>query len=531
MAGTEQTGGQETSGSNPQTPPETRPLIPAAQYVRMSTEHQQYSTENQEDVIREYAKRRGYEIVRTYADAGKSGLSIQGRDSLKQLIADVESGQANFKTILAYDVSRWGRFQDADESAYYEYVCKRAGINVEYCAEQFENDGSIGTTIIKSVKRAMAGEYSRELSTKVFKGQCKLIEMGYRQGGPAGYGLRRMLVDIKGEEKGTLKRGEQKSLQTDRVVLVPGPDEEIQHVRRIYEMFTREGLKEKDIAQRLNDGGIVHTELERPWSGSMVHQILTNEKYIGNNLYNRVSFKLKKKRVRNAPDMWVRRDGVFKAIVEPSLFYTAHGIIVERSRRFSNEEMLAMLKELLTKHGALTGELINEAEGMPAAASYHNRFGSLVQAYQLVGFVPDRDYRYVEINRRLRGMESPFVEDVIRKIEQMGGVIAQEGSHILINGEFTAGIVFTRCSQTPAGTLKWLVNLERDSTPDITVVVRMDIANERPLDFYFLPRIDIGRTMLKLGEANWAGIDTYRYEELGGFVALAARADVEEVAA
>lgn len=528
MAGTGQGGAQ---GGSEAVEGGGRALIPAAQYVRMSTEHQQFSTENQEDVIRLYAQRRGYEIVQTYADAGKSGLSIQGRDSLKRLIADVESGQANFKTILAYDVSRWGRFQDADESAYYEYVCKRAGINVEYCAEQFENDGSIGTTIIKSVKRAMAGEYSRELSTKVFKGQCKLIEMGYRQGGPAGYGLRRMLVDIKGEEKGTLKRGEQKSLQTDRVVLVPGPDEELKHVQRVYEWFTREGLKERDIAQRLNDEGVVHTELERPWSAGMVNEILTNEKYIGNNLYNRVSFKLKKKRVRNAPEMWVRKNGVFKAIVEPALFYTAHGIIVERSRRYSDQEMLALLKDLHAKHGALTGELINETEGMPAAASYLHRFGSLVQAYQLVGFVPDRDYRYVEINRRLRGMESPFVEDVIRKIEQMGGVIAQDGGHLLINDEFTAGIVFTRCSQTPAGTLKWLVNLERDSTPDITVVVRMNAENQAPLDFYFLPRIDIGRTMLKLGEANWAGIETYRYGELGEFVALAARADVEEVAA
>ena len=530
MAGTGQASGQ---GGSETEEGGGRPLIPAAQYVRMSTEHQQYSTENQEDVIREYAKRRGYEIVQTYADAGKSGLSIHGRDSLKRLIHDVENGLANFKTILAYDVSRWGRFQDADESAYYEYVCKRAGIQVEYCAEQFENDGSIGTTIIKSVKRAMAGEYSRELSTKVFKGQCKLIEMGYRQGGPAGYGLRRMLVDIKGETKGTLKRGEQKSLQTDRVVLVPGPEEELAVVRGIYEGFTREGLKEKDIAQRLNDQGVVHTELERPWSASMVHQILTNEKYIGNNLYNRISFKLKKKRVRNAPDMWVRRDGVFKAIVDPALFYTVRGILVERSRRFSDEEMLAMLKELHAKHGTLTGELINETESMPAAASYHHRFGSLIDAYRKVGFVPDRDYSYVAINRRLRGMESPFVEDVIKKIEQIGGVIAEneEGGHLLINGEFTAGIVFTRCSQTPAGTLKWLVNLERESTPDITVVVRMDGANERPMDFYFLPRIDIGRQLLKLGESNGAGIDTYRYEELGEFVGLAARADVEEVAA
>ena len=104
------------------------PHIRAAQYVRMSTEHQQYSTENQADVIREYAAARGYEIVKTYADDGKSGLRLDGREGLKRLFADVEAGETDFEAILVYDVSRWGRFQDTDESAYYEYRLKRAGI-------------------------------------------------------------------------------------------------------------------------------------------------------------------------------------------------------------------------------------------------------------------------------------------------------------------------------------------------------------------------------------------------------------------
>src|SRR6266700_7358503 len=153
--------------------PRTEPTR-AAEYVRMSTEHQQYSTENQGEIIRQYAERRGMTIVRTYTDAGKSGLRIDGRDALKQLIHDVENGRADFNAILVYDVSRWARFQDADESAYYEYICRRAGIQVAYCAEQFENDGSPVSTIVKGVKRAMAGEYSRELSAQVFAGQCRL---------------------------------------------------------------------------------------------------------------------------------------------------------------------------------------------------------------------------------------------------------------------------------------------------------------------------------------------------------------------
>ena len=246
----------------------------AAEYVRMSTEHQQYSTSNQDDVIRQYAKSRNFEIVKTYADEGKSGLNVAGRRSLQNLIKDVQSGNADFKAILVYDISRWGRFQDADESAYYEYLCKRAGILVHYCAEQFENDGKPTSTIIKSVKRAMAGEYSRELSSKVFQGQCRLIELGYRQGGPAGFGLRRMLIDQSGENKGVLKRGEKKSLQTDRVVLVKGPEEETTAVQSIYDMFVHQGKREREIAESLNAKNI-KTDLGRPWNRGTIRQILT----------------------------------------------------------------------------------------------------------------------------------------------------------------------------------------------------------------------------------------------------------------
>ena len=99
------------------------------------------------------------------------------------------SGRADFHVILVYDVSRWGRFQDSDESAHYEFICRQAGVAVEYCAEQFENDGSLAATVIKNIKRAMAGEFSRELSVKVHAGQSRIAAMGFNVGAAPGYGL------------------------------------------------------------------------------------------------------------------------------------------------------------------------------------------------------------------------------------------------------------------------------------------------------------------------------------------------------
>lgn len=132
--------------------------IPVAQYLRMSTEHQQYSLENQAAAIQKYAQARNFDIVRTYSDAAKSGLVLKHRAGLRQLLQDVASGNPGYRFILVYDVSRWGRFQDADESAHYEFLCKLAGVPVHYCAEMFANDGTLASFIIKALKRTMAGE-------------------------------------------------------------------------------------------------------------------------------------------------------------------------------------------------------------------------------------------------------------------------------------------------------------------------------------------------------------------------------------
>lgn len=491
-------------------------LTRAAQYVRMSTDHQRYSTENQAEVIAAYAARRNFLIVRSYADEGRSGLNIAGRDSLRRLIDDVRGGDADYEAVLVYDISRWGRFQDADESAYYEFICRERGIHVHYCAEQFDNDGSLPSNVMKSIKRVMAGEYSRELSSKVFAGQCRLVTLGYRQGGSAGYGLRRLLVNESNEPKGQLTRGEQKSLQTDRVILVPGPSEEVETVRRIYGLFVVERRSEREIATILNGEGRL-TDLGTPWSRAIIRQIVSNEKYIGNNVYNRVSFKLKEKRIVNTFDMWVRRVGAFEALVDSALFAAAQEVLAERARRFTDEELLRMLAELLASRGSLSGMIIDEVEHMPSTAAYRHRFGSLLRAYQLIGYEPMRDYRYVETNRQLRLMHPEVVATTIAGIVAIGGavVVDEQTDLLLANQEVTLALVIARCQATPAGSLRWRVRLDAGLRPDITIVVRLGPDNRTVRDYYLLPWLDVGaKARIGMAEDNGFDLDAYRVDDL-----------------
>ena len=185
--------------------------ISAAQYLRMSTEHQQYSLETQSAAIRKYAESRGFDVVRTYSDTAKSGVVLKHRAGLRQLLEDVVKGGFGYQAILVYDVSRWGRFQDTDESAYYEFLCKSAGVPVHYCAETLTNDGTLPSLIMKALKRTMAGEYSRELGVKVFAGQRRLTLLGFKTGGRPGYGLRRMLVSASGVPKELHRRSVRQS--------------------------------------------------------------------------------------------------------------------------------------------------------------------------------------------------------------------------------------------------------------------------------------------------------------------------------
>lgn len=395
-------------------------LIRAAQYVRMSTDHQKYSIENQSVANEAYALSRGMEIVRTYADEGKSGLTIERRDSLKRLIGDVQTGSADFQAILVYDVSRWGRFQDTDESGYYEYICKRAGIKIHYCAEQFENDGSLFAAIVKSIKRAMAAEYSRELSVKSFIGQSRICRLGFRVGASPVYGTRRLLVDPARNPKFVLTAGEYKNLSTDRVVTILGPQGEIRTVRWIFSAFVKRKMMIRDIVKALNERG-VSSGLSRPWTYARVKYILQNEIYVGNIIWNRSSIKLARKKVPNPPELWLRSRCSFEPIIKQAEFNAVQRLIAKRQHRASREEVLEKLRCLYRKHGFLDTYLIHES-GIRSTTYLYKYFGGLRQIHKLIGSKGRAGTNYgitdeglLELLRRLFKKRGHLSEELLRK--------------------------------------------------------------------------------------------------------------------
>jgi DNA invertase Pin-like site-specific DNA recombinase len=501
----------------------SRAKLCAAIYVRMSTEHQQYSTENQTQAIEEYAAQHNLAIVKRFADYGKSGVTLAGRAALCRLLHEVGSGAAEFESILVYDVSRWGRFQDVDESAYYEYLCKKAHIRVHYCAEPFNNDGSLYSTLMKTLKRSMAAEYSRELSSKVFAGQSQLIKLGFRQGGHAGFGLRRLLLGADGKSKGILGPGERKSIQTDRVILIPGPTDEICVVQEIFDLFTVDLKSPGQIAKVLNGRGI-RTDLGRAWTRNSVYQLLINPKYIGANVFNRRSCKISERSKRNPVPQWIYREDAFEPIVPLAKFTCAQELVHRRSEFLTDQQLLDRLRDLWARNGKLSAVLINADETIPAVDTYRRRFKSLNCAYGMIGYTTPRVYSEQTMGRALKERRRYLFEEIQAQLRK-AGAIAEESKparQLLVNGHFTVSIYLAPCRQQVGRANYWSILVDQSAASNLTIIARLGPGNIEKLDYFLLPELHRLTTRLFLLKESRA-FDRYRFDTLDVLPTLIAR--------
>lgn len=490
--------------------PRSTKSISAAQYVRMSTDHQRYSTQNQAAAIAAYAASHNLTIVRTYADEGESGLRIKNRRALIELLDEVRSGRADFSHILVYDVSRWGRFQDTDESAHYEFICKQAGVKVVYCAEQFDNDGTLLSSIVKNLKRVMAAEYSRELSVKVHAGQCRLSGLGFRQGASPCYALRRELVDEHMLSKGLLRRGDHKYLQTDHVRLRPGSSDEVAVVRWIFRQFVDAKLTGAEIARQLNRKGISNQHT-RPWTCRFVHRVLRNENYIGNIVYNRVSRYLGQKAVNNPTHMWIKAVAAIEPIVERRIFLRAQKIMEERRVDLTEDEMLVRLRATLMRRGRLSTSIIDETVGLPSTPTYRTHFGTLRKAYSLIGYTTKRDCDYIDTGQQWVEVMANLAQKVAAAIETAGEHLntSRAADYLLVNGKVGISFRVARwygSEKKPGHSPRWAIQRRKYLAPGWVVAIRQAESKTVVLDYLLLPTSDLVKpikfTEKRLGRCN-----------------------------
>jgi DNA invertase Pin-like site-specific DNA recombinase len=442
----------------------------AAEYVRVSTDHQQYSIVNQQTVIAEYAVSHGFEVVRTYSDPAKSGLDIKHRPGLQRLLDDVLSGRADFKAVLVFDVSRWGRFQDSDEAACYEFLCKRAKIQVHYCAEPFANDGSVLSNFIKMVKRTMAAEYLRDLSSRVHAGQCRLASKGYKMGGQPGLGLRRVLLDANGNRKMILADGDRKGLALDRVSLTLGPKEEVRLVRRVFSMYLNRNMGFRTIARVLNRRHVPCGKLKR-WDRLFIRRMLINPKYIGSIVFNRSSQTLGTKTVSNPPDRWIVHPNAFPAIVSQDIFDRTQAKIRGQVINRSNEQLLAELRAYIevNKKGLPRNR---KAGDLANAATYRYRFGSILNAYDAIGYRPQKQsLESLALRRRISVLKiglNQQLQDAL-KVVGFAGKSDKNGIHC------AGGTVVLEIARayTNEGKLRWRVSSQRLQKKCCLIVARL----------------------------------------------------------
>lgn len=463
----------------------------------MSTEHQQYSLENQSSAIQKYAEAQGFEVIRTYSDAAKSGLILRHRIGLRQLLQDVASGPPAYRAILVYDVSRWGRFQDTDESAHYEFLCKSAGVPVHYCAETFANDGTLPSLIMKALKRTMAGEYSRELGVKVLAGQKRLALLGFKLGGVPGYGLRRMLVSSSGIPKQELASGERKSIQTDRVTFIPGPAHEIDCIKNIYQMFVSERRSIYAIVRDLNYRGVQYRSNSR-WPYPAVYAILTNPKYSGCAVFGRTSSKLYTPTVRLPKSEWILRPEAFEPIIDARTFAEAQKILEDRTFNKTDKELLDSLRTLLASEQRLSYRLIKNSGNVPSPSTYRNRFGSIRRAYELIGYGHSEQFGPLDMRRRTRALREELMARIAATLPNDVAIVRRGGrwrSRLRVANGVIVSVLVAPSIQTWKHGLRWRIDPVHYECKFITLLVRLDASNHSILDMHVLPYMERRRSI------------------------------------
>ena len=370
---------------------------------------------------------------------------------------------------------------------------------------------------MKTVKRAMAGEFLRELSVKVFAGQCRIARQGFKMGGRPGYGLRRMLVSREHVPKGVLEHGDRKNLALDRVLYVAGPAEEIRVVRQVYAWYLDGGLSMPRIAHLLNQRGVARPGGTK-WTHNHVYDILTHPKYAGCVVFNRTSRKLGSRQIANPPEQWIVTPNCFEPLVSPEQFAA-----VQQRRKplamWSDEEFLDGLRGLLQRHGTITMKLIRSTPGLPSPESYRKRFGSLGRAYDALGDTARGYVRGCMLKCRFKPLMGRLTAELIEACSDVGLKASQIQRGINIRGWGKLRIELGYCDRARYG-LRWEVRLRGKPRRCPLLVARLSEDGKSILGYNLFEQVPAVKVGFTLREQNIR--DQVQFSRISDFVAFLA---------
>lgn len=248
-----------------------------AAYVRVSTDDEEQAT-SYEAQVKHYtefiAKKTDWEYVKVYADDGISGTSTKRRAGFNEMIKDALEGKIDL--ILTKSISRFAR--NTLDTISHTRKLRARGVEIYF---EKENLWSLDdkTEFLLTIMASMAQEESRSISQNVTMGKRWAMKEGH-----VSWAYKNML----GYEK-----------KDGKICVV---EEEAFLVRRIYQMFLREGKTCSGIAECLISEGIpTPSGKSTKWTKNTVNSILTNEKYKGDALLQKTYTKdyLEHKLVKN----------------------------------------------------------------------------------------------------------------------------------------------------------------------------------------------------------------------------------------
>jgi DNA invertase Pin-like site-specific DNA recombinase len=461
--------------------------IAAAQYIRMSSEAQTYSLENQSAAIADFANRRGFHIIKTYSDPARSGLTLAKRQSLRQLLADIASGNNAFRAVLVYDVSRWGRFQDVDESAHYEFLCKSTGITVIYCAESFENNGSLPSILMKTLKRCMAAEFSRELGVRVYEGKRRITELGFNVGGRTPFGLRRRIASEDPARCRTLEAGERKYDRSEHLILVPGPAHEVECIREIFRGVLDRGMTAKEIARELNTRGM--TLRKRRWTQELVKYVIRNTLYTGSSIWARSSQRLGSHRMPTPSDQWALKTKSFPAIVAPSDFDLAQLLMrLEKGRVFwTRDRLLQAAVKVLHEKGNLSYAAFENTPGVPKSGVVRE-FGLPELCAELDYELPKRFAKAAFSIKAIFSLHDELIRSLCARFPDELTISPHRWPRLILDKQIPVSLIVCRHLETIRGE-RWRINPVLRDRDNVALLCCLNSENEAPQSFFAFPHI------------------------------------------